>query len=134
VQDYARILPAEVFDSERERSTKYRCWTTNLQLASFGIRQKVDVLYSLSQFVERCSSAPEEGLAVDCGFHAPRIAIEQPYRKHVLETGDDVRNGRLSQSELCCCFGHAAVLHDSKKDLQVPEFETAAYTVLRRNL
>jgi len=51
VQDYARILPAEVFDSERKRSTKYRRWTTNLQLASFGIRQKVDVLYSLSQFV-----------------------------------------------------------------------------------
>ena len=48
----------------------------------------------------------------------------------MLEAGDNVRNGGLSQSELGCGFGHAAALHDREKDLQVPEPQAPTDMVL----
>jgi hypothetical protein len=84
----------------------------------------------LPQLVEGGLSALEQGATVDRRLDPARIAIKQLHAEHLLEAGDNVRNGWLAQSELVCGSGHAARLHDGKKNLQVPELQAAADLVL----
>jgi hypothetical protein len=88
----------------------------------------------LSQLIECRLPAGEQSPGVCRRLDALWVAIEQTDRKHVLKSGDNIRNGGLGEPEPGCCFGHAAGLHDGKKDLKVPKPETAADMLYRTSL
>ncbi len=95
------------------------------KFSNLWIGKKLDSPYALLQFIEGCQASLEHRAAIHRWFDTPRTAVEKPHADGVLEVGDDFRNSRLRDSEMCGCLCHAAALHDGDKHVQVAQFDAA---------
>ncbi len=88
-----------------------------------GSAKILDVPDALLQFVEHCNASFEQRVAIHGRLDPLRGSIEQPHAERMLEVGDHFRHGGLGNSELHRRLGHAAVLNDHVKHVQVAQPE-----------
>jgi len=98
----------------------------NPHLSGTGIGQEFDVPDALLQFVEHCNASFEQRVAIHGRLDSLRRSIKQPYAERMLEIGNHFRYSRLRNPELNGRLGHAAVLNNRVKHVQVAQPEPSA--------
>jgi hypothetical protein len=73
----------------------------------------------------------EQCATIDRRLDPLRTPVEETDAECVLQAGNDFRDGRLGDTEFVGGLGHAAALHDRKKDLQVAKAEAPADAIFR---
>ena len=121
VQDHAWIFFGEPFNDVRDDRECDRQRACNPDFARCRISQEFDVPDALLQFVEHCNAAFEQRVAIHGRLDALRGSIEKSHAERMLEIGDHFRDRRLGNSELYGRLGHAAVLGNREKHMQVAQ-------------
>ena len=100
--------------------------TSNPHFTHWPGGQVLDVLDALLQLIEDRARACEQRISVHGRLDAARAAVEKSRAQLVFEIGNHLRHGRLGNSQLCGGLGHAPVLDDCEKHVQIPQSQTAA--------
>jgi len=97
VYNDARVFPEERFkDWGKDRRDGFGA--TDPEFPSGRIGQKLDVPYSLLQFVKGCEAPLEKRMAVHSWLDAMRIAVEKSHAERAFEIGNHVRYGWLGDA------------------------------------
>jgi hypothetical protein len=120
------VAQGKALDHRRQDPGRHRFRASDPDFAKFRIGQALDILDARAQFVERDLAAPHQRGAIDRELDAARSAIEHGRVERVLERGDRLGDRGLRHAEARAGLGHAAVLHDRKQDVQVPQPDAPA--------
>src|ERR1051325_9305513 len=115
----ARMASREAIDDRGNEARGKRRDGANANFSTYGIGEKLDLVYCLAQIVEHRRPALEQGATVGGRLDTPRGAVEQGHSKRRLQVGNGPRNGRLCDIELRSRLAHTARLNDGYEDSQI---------------
>src|ERR1044072_2104622 len=126
LQDDARILRCKFLEDRLQDRGGDGFRTPDPYFANCWIGEEFKLLDPLPEFVERRHAAPFERRAARGHVDAAWPAIQQLHAKSMLQVCNDLRYGRLRDSQLLCGFRHAAETYDRREHVEIAQTDTAA--------
>jgi hypothetical protein len=102
------MLSQELVDDRCDKTVGGGLGAADRQFADRRVLEELQLLHALLEFVEHGGPTPQQGITVERGLDALRVAIEQPQAEGVLEIGDRLRDRGLGHCELDRGLSHAA--------------------------
>jgi len=126
VQHNVRVDCGKPANELREDGCCERLVALNPHLSLRGIRQEFNVPHALLKLVKSGHAAPEQRGSITCWFDALSTPIKQPHAECAFQVSNHFRYGRLRDSELFGCLGHAAALRNREERMQVAHPQATA--------